>query len=284
MQHPSQIIVPEYEALFASVQIVPSRLAEVNETCERILRHFDAGDYGTVADETGIPFLLIGPSFERESGTDFTRSPAQGDRWNQVSRDVPRGLGPYASWHDAAVAAYKIDGLSAVGAANWTYGLISYYDEAFNGFGYRDYHSERTPYNFGATNLQQDGKYASDGKFVADDMDPQIGCIAMMMVLGTMRPALRLPGLPWPFSAEDAAVTIPTIVPAKTGMIDALDLQKDLNALGYGPLTVDGNFGKISARALRAFQADHGIAVDGIAGGETDDAITTALAAIVGGA
>lgn len=61
-------------------------------------------------------------------------------------------------------------------------------------------------------------------------------------------------------------------------------VQTSLNALGYGPLTVDGNFGKISARALRAFQADHGIAVDGIAGGETDDAITTALAAIVGGA
>ena len=61
-------------------------------------------------------------------------------------------------------------------------------------------------------------------------------------------------------------------------------VQTSLNALGYGPLTVDGNFGKISARALRAFQADHGIAVDGIAGGETDDAIETALAAIVGGA
>ena len=284
MQHPSTVIAPEYEALLPSVQIVPARIAEVNATCERILRHYDAGDYGTVMDETGIPFLLIGPSFERESGTDFTRSPAQGDRWNQVSRDVPRGLGPYASWHDAAVAAYKIDGLAAVGKANWTYGLVPYYDEAFNGFGYRDYHSERTPYNFGATNLQQRGKYASDGKFDPDDMDPQIGCIAMMMVLGTMRPALRLPGIPWPFSAQDAAVSIPSIVPAKTGMIDAFDLQKDLNALGYGPLTVDGNLGKISARSLRTFQADHNITVDGIAGGETDAAIETALAAKVSGA
>ena len=284
MQHPSQIIAPEYETLFASVQIVPSRLAEVNDTCERILRHLDAGDYGTVCAETGIPFLLIGPSFEREASTNFALSPAQGDRWNQVSRDVPRGLGPYASWHDAAVAAYKIDGLSAVGAANWTYGLIPYFDEAFNGFGYRDFHGERTPYNAGATNLQQRGKYTSDGKFDPDEMDPQIGCIAMMMVLGTMRPALRLPGLPWPFSAQDAAVSIPSIVPAKTGMIDAFDLQRDLNALGYGPLTVDGNLGKISARALRAFQADHGIGVDGIAGGETDAAIATALAAKVGGA
>lgn len=50
MQHPSQIIAPEYEALLPSVQIVPSRLAEVNATCERILRHYDAGDYGSVMD------------------------------------------------------------------------------------------------------------------------------------------------------------------------------------------------------------------------------------------
>jgi len=105
-------------------------------------------------------------------------------------------------------------------------------------------------------NLQQDGKYASDGKFVADDMDPQIGCIAMMMVLGTMRPALRLPGLPWPFSAEDAAVTIPTIVPAKTGMIDV----RDIVDVAVTVLTEDGHEAKEYALTGPASISFHDVA------------------------
>ncbi|PHP67252.1 peptidoglycan-binding protein [Zhengella mangrovi] len=45
-------------------------------------------------------------------------------------------------------------------------------------------------------------------------------------------------------------------------------LQRHLSALGY-PLPIDGTFGPQTERAVRAFQSDHGLAVDGIAGPRT---------------
>lgn len=54
------------------------------------------------------------------------------------------------------------------------------------------------------------------------------------------------------------------------------DLQQNLAALGY-PLAIDGIFGKETEKAVRAFQRDHGLGVDGIVGPRTLAAIGKAL-------
>ena len=54
------------------------------------------------------------------------------------------------------------------------------------------------------------------------------------------------------------------------------DLQRNLSALGY-PLAVDGAFGKDTQEAVRAFQRDHGLDVDGLAGPKTREAIGKTL-------
>lgn len=56
------------------------------------------------------------------------------------------------------------------------------------------------------------------------------------------------------------------------------DLQRNLNTLGYGPLKVDEHFGSDTERAVVAFQIDHGLKEDGIAGGRTNTAIGKAIA------
>jgi len=56
------------------------------------------------------------------------------------------------------------------------------------------------------------------------------------------------------------------------------DLQRWLNTLGYGPLKVDDHFGADTERAVVAFQIDHGLKEDGIAGGRTSTAIGKAIA------
>lgn len=53
----------------------------------------------------------------------------------------------------------------------------------------------------------------------------------------------------------------------------ARELQSRLNALGYGPLTVDGINGPKTQRAVRQFQAAQGLAVDGRAGPNTWEAL-----------
>ncbi|OKH28312.1 hypothetical protein NIES2101_43655 [Calothrix sp. HK-06] len=46
-------------------------------------------------------------------------------------------------------------------------------------------------------------------------------------------------------------------------------LQKDLNLLKYGPLTVDGDFGTKTETAVKHFQSSNKLTVDGIVGQQT---------------
>ena len=54
------------------------------------------------------------------------------------------------------------------------------------------------------------------------------------------------------------------------------DLQQTLSALGY-PVKADGMFGPATERTLRAFQRDHGLGADGVAGPDSFAAMARAL-------
>jgi DNA-binding winged helix-turn-helix (wHTH) protein len=58
---------------------------------------------------------------------------------------------------------------------------------------------------------------------------------------------------------------------------DVLGLQRDLTAVGYDPVYLDGQYGPLTARAVRAFQQDHGLVVDGEVGRDTRAALRRAL-------
>lgn len=78
-------------------------------------------------------------------------------------------------------------------------------------------------------------------------------------------------------AAELAAAPLVKIVTAlKKGMKgDAVRmLQSDLNAVGYDCGTADGIFGTKTENAVRRFQGDNNLAVDGIAGQKTQAALT----------
>ena len=74
--------------------------------------------------------------------------------------------------------------------------------------------------------------------------------------------------------AEPAAT--PALLGAGSKGEAVRDLQQNLSALGY-PLAVDGVFGKDTQEAVRAFQRDHGLDVDGVAGPKMLSAISKAL-------
>src|SRR2546430_164376 len=50
-------------------------------------------------------------------------------------------------------------------------------------------------------------------------------------------------------------------------------LQKRLTALGYAPGPIDGAYGAATAAAIRAFQRDNKLEVDGVAGPATRKAL-----------
>jgi peptidoglycan hydrolase-like protein with peptidoglycan-binding domain len=43
-------------------------------------------------------------------------------------------------------------------------------------------------------------------------------------------------------------------------------VQQRLNALGYGPLAVDGDFGPVTRSWVVRYQSDYGLYVDGVVG------------------
>ena len=55
---------------------------------------------------------------------------------------------------------------------------------------------------------------------------------------------------------------------------DVKDLQERLNALGYDCGEADGVFGSKTEAAVRRFQADNGLVVDGVAGMATQEALS----------
>lgn len=76
-----------------------------------------------------------------------------------------------------------------------------------------------------------------------------------------------------------APTAVPTLVPAALKQYETLRsgskgqnvtrLQQQLEKLGYYNSTVDGSYGKNTKAAVEAFQRDHGLKADGIAGPKT---------------
>ncbi len=54
---------------------------------------------------------------------------------------------------------------------------------------------------------------------------------------------------------------------------DVATIQEKLTALGYAPGPIDGVYGVATSAAVRAFQRDNGIEVDGVVGSETRKAL-----------
>ncbi len=278
MQHPFEILRPEYDALLA--RMVITRNGEVESVANKLLRFVDAGRYAEVSAETGVPQVWMATSFEREASSNFADSPAQGDPWNRRSVHVPAGRGPFSSWAEAAKDAYHIDGLDGVGAANWIWSRACYEGEVFNGMGYRA-HGIHSPYLWAGTNNYSSGKYVADGVWSASAVDQQLGIVPVMVRMVALRPSLALPdSLP----PAGPAVPVPPPLPAPQGVgqhgtHDTVWLQHALNILKIDgtPLLEDDNYGKSTRRAVVAFQSAHGLDPDGLAGPLTTAAIETEL-------
>lgn len=65
-------------------------------------------------------------------------------------------------------------------AAAWSPAVVAWVLEKFNGFGYRVCHHVRSPYVWGATSVQQRGKYTADRRWDPSLMDPQIAGMALL--------------------------------------------------------------------------------------------------------
>jgi lysozyme family protein len=206
MQHPFESLAGEYASLLARMQV--TRQSAVESVANKLMNFVRQGRYAEVSNQLGIPQVFIATSFERESSSDFSCSPAQGDPWNRVSVHVPRGRGPFPNWTAAALDAYRLDRLDQVGKANWTWPRFCYEGELFNGFGYRA-HGVNSPYLWAGSNNYTTGKFVSDGVFDMGHADTQLGVVPVARAMVAMDPSLDLPAGPGATAAPG-----PTAAPA----------------------------------------------------------------------
>lgn len=282
MNYQFAAIQPDYEACFSRMQI--TRVAAVNSTADRLVGFIDAGRYDAGCKTTGVSVAWAAASFEREASSNFNLNPAQGWPLNQKSKDIPYN-GPFSNWTDAQVAAYQIDALDKVGVAGWTWARAAYEGEAFNGFGYRA-HGIHSPYLFAGTNIYVEGKYVADGDWSPTTVDTQLGIVPMMMRIIQLRPQLALADtLPLLSVPAPALVPAPAPAPLEVSPHNVIALHGALNKLLalQPPFPAnDDNYDNDTRYAVRLFQQKAGFTgddVDGIAGPQTWDAITKAVAA-----
>lgn len=281
MQHPYKILEPEYERRLSALKITRQR--EVHNRAVAILKRPEViRNFQPVQAELGIPMVWMICSFERESGLDFRTSPAQGDRWDRVSVNVPRGAGPFKSFTAAAIWSYKHDGVQN-NSAPWSWPYMSWKWEGFNGFGPRD-HGRVSGYNFSGTDQYDPpsgagGKYVSDGHWSPGAVDQQLGCVPLALELVRLEPVLGLDEFVPTFPTPDIDPVIPvTPTPDGIGGKTTKGLQEALNGLHVEgtPLVVDGSYGRRTRNTVRAFQAANGLEADGLAGPRTWQAIVKA--------
>ena len=278
MSHPFVELAPEYESWVAHVIPNPDRIDEINHVATRLTQRANLGFYNEVFDLIKVPQVIQATICEREDGNDFTKNPAQGDPWNRRSIHVPRNRGPFGSWVEAAVDAWTVcDQLYVLSVPAWSLAYSCWKWEGYNGFGYRA-HGIRTPYVLGGTNLQQPGKYISDGSFDPNHMDTQLGALPVAMRMIELVPSLSL---------GDAIAMIPpppsVVTPLPAGVGGSLTgtkwVQQSLNILQNAELGVDGSFGRQTRAAIRIFDQAHGLPPNGLITDELCTALDTALAA-----
>lgn len=170
--------------LWVTCQVLPKDSHAAILVANRIF--LNSGPYRDVQTATKVPWIFVGMLHYRECSFDFGLSIAQGDPWNRISRHIPKGRGPFHSWHDAAVDALVKCAPFAGKWKDWTAGGLLTIGEAYNGFGYEEYHDENSPYNWGGTNHEEAGKYTADGKYCASAWDSQLGLAAIMRSMMTL--------------------------------------------------------------------------------------------------
>lgn len=177
-----------------SCAILPARMVEASAVAKRLVTPTAKGIYSQIEELTHVPWHVIAVVHEREASQNWHASIAQGDPWNQVSRHVPKGRGPFKSFIAAAVDALVHCAPHAAQWKDWSAGGTLTILEEYNGLGYEDYHAEASPYLWGATNQEMRGKYVGDGEYSAATWDLQLGCAAMLLRMMDLDKSIRFAG------------------------------------------------------------------------------------------
>lgn len=274
-----EALAPEYAAYLSRMAVTASKTGQIDSAAKKILRPENIDCYCAAVEGTAIPAAFIGGLELRESNCDPSRALGQGDRWSEVSHNVPRGKGPFRSRLDAMKFYIGFDHLDDR-SHPWSMEFACYKGELWNGLGPRG-HGRPTGYLWAGTSIYDrpagpGGKYVGDGVWSPTTYDTQLGIVPVLLRIAQLRPDLAI-GTALPHI--DAPSVIPAPAPVTFGegggqLIDVNDvdsvkaLETALNASGVPGtrIEINGNYDRETMAAVRVYQAARGLNVDGLAG------------------
>jgi lysozyme family protein len=137
--------------------------------------------YQKVQAATGVPWPLISALHSRESNLSFLGILHSGERIIGTGRKstklVPKGVGPFDTWHASAVHAMQLKALHLI--KSWPAARMLYEAEQYNGWGYT-WRGINSPYLWAGTTLEQPGKFIKDHVFSSTAIDKQLGVAAIL--------------------------------------------------------------------------------------------------------
>jgi lysozyme family protein len=217
--------------------------------------------YLVIQERTKVPWWFTGLCHYRESTFDFETYLGNGEPLSRRTRLEPKGRGPFSSFEEGAVDAFKIKGW--IGARDWGIERASYRLETFNGFGYHG-KGVNSPYLYGGSILYgppeaKAGKYTRDHYFDPNYVEKQLGTLVVLKALITLDESIKVEESPPDVVERDDLV-----------VHGILWVQQSLNKLGARPrLEEDGINGPLTMALVRRFQKENDLEVDGLAGPQT---------------
>lgn len=135
--------------------------------------------YALITKGLYVPWEVIAVLHVMESGGNLRNQILNGEAYNRVTTKVPSGHGPWSSWVDSTVYAFKQRSLPK----DWTIDETLDFLERWNGLGYRRM-GRNSPYLWAYSSYQQKGKFVRDGVFDSEFISLQVGAAVLLKGLG----------------------------------------------------------------------------------------------------
>jgi lysozyme family protein len=155
---------------------------------------------------TGIPWWVIALIHWREAAGSWKANIANGQRYDRITTEVPKGRGPFQDFTQAALDALEKCPPYAARWKNWQAGGALTLLELYNGEGYELYHHMASPYLWSGSQHYIRGKYDADGHFNSTMVDSQLGCAILLRAMMDVDGSILAPSKPkvLPKDGEDA--------------------------------------------------------------------------------
>lgn len=210
MAYTFEALKEKYTRLWETMEVKP----EWRGRCATAAKQIMAGKsrYETVSAQTGVPWFVIGLIHSLECGLNWRGALCNGDPISKRTVNVPRGMGPWATWEDAAVWALRYDKLDKV--TEWSPARAAYSLEGYNGWGYA-MRGISSPYLWSGSNQYSRGKYVADGLWDANAVSQQAGAMCILKAMMELDPSITFED-----ELKTAAVEFPKAEKVGTGTED----------------------------------------------------------------